>query len=431
MITIKQIRGTADYLGNHLSANDYYLEGETVTGEWWGKLASALGLEGREVKRADFESLRNNLHPVTGEKLRPRISKVRFHDIVVSAPKSYSIVALVGGDEKLIEGFNRSVEKAFGRLEKFAAARDRAGNAYYTEKEIRTGNTVAAVFKHDTSRLLDPQLHTHLVVSNHTFSSEKGEYLALQPKTMMDEAKKWITDQFHRDLATEAEAAGYKVEFAGNRMRMADVSLRLEYKFSKRTQQRRGFEKRYRNLFGQEPSKRRIEHFIKEGKSAANARFRDEYQIRFGKSPSTDLVNDFVKDWRSAKMATTTREVIFKSRRSVLTGTDAEKLDGMVVRARAYRNEIGGEVVSETALRQSADIFEAKQNSTPEHAESTGRARVSAKACRKRNDDRQIAVGRIEAMRRMRRGMAVAQALRGHPMVFIIQQLSALKRRTR
>lgn len=430
MITIKQIRGTADYLGNHLSANDYYSEGETVTGEWWGKLASALGVDGREVNQTDFESLRSNQHPVTGEKLRPRISKVRFHDIVVSAPKSYSIVALVGGDERLIEGFNRSVEKVFGRLEKFAAARDRAGSAYNTEKEIRTGKAVAAVFKHDTSRMLDPQLHTHLVFSNHSLSSEKG-YLALQPKTMMDEAKRWITDQFHRDLAKEAEAAGYRVEFVGNRMRLADVSLRLEYKFSKRTQQRRGFEKRYRNLFGEEPSKKRIEHFIKEGKSAAYARFRDEFQIRFGKPPSTNLVNDFVKDWRSAKMATTTREAILTSRRSVLTGIDVEKLDGMVVRARAYRNVIRDKKISEEPLSQSPDIAEPRHQATAGHAESTGRAKVSAKESRTKDEHLNISIGRIEAMRRMRRGMAVAQALRGHPMVFMIQQLSALKQRTR
>lgn len=430
MITIKQIRGTADYLGNHLSANDYYSEGEKVTGQWWGKLTSALGLESRDVNRTDFESLRNNLHPVTGEKLRPRISKVRFHDTVVSAPKSYSIVALVGGDERLIEGFNRSVEKVFGRLEKFAAARDRAGSAYNTEKEIRTGNAVAAVFKHDTSRMLDPQLHTHLVFSNHSLSSEKG-YLALQPKTMMDEAKRWITDQFHRDLAKEAEAAGYRVDFVGNRMRLADVSLRLEYKFSKRTQQRRGFEKRYRKLFCEEPSKKRVEHFIKEGKSAAYARFRDEYQIKFGKPPSTDLVNDFVKDWRSAKMATTTKETILKSRRSALTGADAEKLDGMVVRARANRNEIKDKRIPEEPLSQSPDIAEPRHQKTVGHVESKRIAKAPEKASKKRDDDRQIAVGRIEAMRRMRRGMAVAQALRGHPMVFMIQQLSALKQRTR
>lgn len=429
MITIKQIRGTGDYLGNHLSANDYYSEGETVIGQWWGKLTSALGLEGREVNRADFESLRNNFHPVTSEKLRPRISKVTFHDIVVSAPKSYSIVALVGGDERLIDGFNRSVKKAFVRLESFTAARDRAGNAYHTEKEIRTANAVAAVFKHDTSRLLDPQLHTHLVFSNHTFSSQKGDYLALQPKTMMDEAKKWITDEFHQDLAKEAVAAGYKVELVENRMRMADVSLRLEYKFSKRTQQRRAFEKRYRKLFGQEPSKKRIEQFIKEGRSAANARFRDEYQSLFGKLPSQEIVKVFVKDWRSAKMATTSREVIEKSRRSTLTNVDAEMLDGMVLKAKAYRNEIKNETVSETPHRHSTDIVEVKHQVTDEQNEKTGKVRASAKDFRKRNEHHQIGIGRIEAMRRMRRGMAVAQALRGHPMVFMIHQLSALKQR--
>lgn len=354
---------------------------------------------------------------------------MRFHDVVVSAPKSYSIVALVGGDEKLIEGFNRSVKKAFERLEKFAAVRDRAGAAYHTEKELRTGNAVAAVFKHDTSRLLDPQLHTHIVISNHSFSPEKGEYLALQPKTMMDEAKNWITDQFHRDLANEAEAAGYKVELVGKRMRIADVSLELEAKFSARTQQRRRFEKRYRNLFAQEPSKKRIEQFIKEGKSASIARFKDEYEIRFRKTPSQDLVNDFVKGWRSAKMATSTKDAVRKSQREALTRHDAEKLDGMVLRARSNRNEI--KETSAQALDQRVnDLSESQRQAVRKHPRST-KKKAEAKEFRKGDEHHLISVGRIEALRRMRRGMAVAQALRGHPMVFMIQQLSALSRRTK
>jgi len=51
-------------------------------------LAEILGLEGKEVTLKDFESLRNNLHPQTGEKLRERSAHVSFHDVVLSVPKS-------------------------------------------------------------------------------------------------------------------------------------------------------------------------------------------------------------------------------------------------------------------------------------------------------------------------------------------------------
>ena len=86
MITCEQIKGGAGYMGRHLSANDYYSEGESVVGHWQGKAAELLGIQGQEVTQDTFEALRSNKHPLTGEKLRPRASKVAFHDTVVSAP---------------------------------------------------------------------------------------------------------------------------------------------------------------------------------------------------------------------------------------------------------------------------------------------------------------------------------------------------------
>lgn len=436
MITIKQIRGGRDYLGNHLSCNDYYSEGEKVVGYWKGELAKMLGLEGKEVTREDFESLRNNLHPQTGEKLRPKTAKVTFHDIVISAPKSYSILALVGGDERLVEGFERAVEKAFKRLEKFAGARDRAGDAYHTENIIRTGNGVAAMFHHTTSRLLDPQLHAHLVFSNHTFVPEKGSYLALQPKMMMDEAKRWITDQFHRDLAKEAIKAGYSAELVDNRLKLP-VGLKLEYKFSKRTRRRRKFEKRYRKLFGHQPDKKRVEQFIKEGKSEAEQRFKDEYHVKFGRWPSKEVVSEFVQDWRSAKMATSTSEEVYLNQRSELTGLDAQKLDGMVSQARKEGREQSEAAPEEQNMEkqdlnavENLAVKESDKQQSGKDAAKTKQTKTRQQKLRDRPDYR-YAVGRMEAMRRMRRGMAVAQAMRGHPMVFMVQQLSVLTRRRR
>jgi len=436
MITIKQIRGGRDYFGNHLSANDYYSEGERVVGHWRGKLAEILGLDGKEVNGEDFESLRNNLHPQTGEKLRPKIAKVTFHDVVVSAPKGYSILALIGGDERLVKGFERAAMKAFNRLEKFAGARDRSGDAYHTEKITRTGNGAAAVFQHTTSRLLDPQLHAHLVFTNHTFVPERGGYLALQPKVMMDEAKRWITDQFHRDLAKEAIKAGYEAELVDNRLKMP-VGLKIEYKFSKRTRQRRKFEKRYRNLFGHQPDKKRIEQFIKEGQGAARGRFKDEYRSKFGRWPSKEVVSEFVRDWRSAKMATSTSEKVYQNQRGELTSLDAQKLDSMVAKARKNSVEKSETVPEEKNtekqdLKANDDIAveETRKQQPAKDPVKAKQGKSRQKKLRQRRDYRH-AVGRMEAIRRMRRGMAVAQALRGHPMVFMVQQLSTLTRQRR
>ncbi len=313
MIKIKQIRGGSDYMKHYLLANDYYSEGEKVSGQWRGRLAEMLGLEGKDVVRDVFEALSKNLHPHTGEKLRPRKSQVTFHDVVISAPKSYSIVALVGKDERLIEGFERASAKAFQRLEKYLSVRDRSGKAYHTENEIRTGNGIGAVFLHDSNRLLEPNLHQHVVLSNHSWCEERGSYFALQPKTMMNESKRWITDQFHRDLAKEAIKAGYKAELVGNRMRLPELGLKTEMTFSQRTVQRRRFERTYRKLFGNEPSKKRIEQFITDAKPVAVKRFKREYEVRFNSIPNNQVVDEFVKHWRPSKMTQSSSEQVYQN----------------------------------------------------------------------------------------------------------------------
>ncbi len=52
------------------------------------------------------------------------------------------------------------------QLQAFASTRVRK-NGQCTDRT--TGNIVAAVFRHDTSRALDPHLHTHCIVFNATF----------------------------------------------------------------------------------------------------------------------------------------------------------------------------------------------------------------------------------------------------------------------
>ena len=70
MFTSAKIRNGSTYLADHLSTNDYYAKGERVTGEWVGKGAESLGLSGK-VRPEDFEALRLNLRPDTGERLTP------------------------------------------------------------------------------------------------------------------------------------------------------------------------------------------------------------------------------------------------------------------------------------------------------------------------------------------------------------------------
>jgi len=59
------------YFKEHLSVGDYYAEGQSVAGQWFGKGAADLGLNGITTSD-EFTRLCDNLHPHTGERLTLR-----------------------------------------------------------------------------------------------------------------------------------------------------------------------------------------------------------------------------------------------------------------------------------------------------------------------------------------------------------------------
>jgi hypothetical protein len=46
MLTIRAMSNGEGYAAKHLAHSDYYAEGETVTGEWFGRGAQLVGLSG-------------------------------------------------------------------------------------------------------------------------------------------------------------------------------------------------------------------------------------------------------------------------------------------------------------------------------------------------------------------------------------------------
>lgn len=176
------------YFAEHLAVGDYYQEGQKVAGEWFGIGAAALGLSGT-MREADFLALCENKSPKTGDCLTQRTNSVRdedgsvaanrriFYDFTFSPPKSVSLVALVAEDKRILEAHSRALQIALGEFETFAATRIRKGKA---DGSRLTGNILAGLFTHDTSRALDPHLHTHCIVFNATFDQTEQRWKALQ-----------------------------------------------------------------------------------------------------------------------------------------------------------------------------------------------------------------------------------------------------------
>ena len=204
---------------------------------WAGKGAADLGLSG-PVDPDVFKAVLEGKVP-GGQRLgRPGKDGGIHHrpgrDLTFSAPKSVSLAALVGGDARVTRAHDRAVGRTLAWVERNAAETRMRDPG--TGRMVRTGEqkTVAATFRHDTSRNLDPQLHTHAVLANMVRGAD-GKW-----RTMANEAlyrrQKLIGMVYRSELARELGGLGYRAEktHADGRFEIAGVSRSVIEAFSTR-----------------------------------------------------------------------------------------------------------------------------------------------------------------------------------------------------
>jgi conjugative relaxase-like TrwC/TraI family protein len=281
MLTIRAMSSGRGYAANHLVHSDYYAEAQRVVGYWHGRGAAELGLTG-EVRDAEFEAIRQGLHPTNGESLRPRQSVDRLsadgavqsrgrhlYDFTISAPKSVSILAAVGGDERLVDAHQRAVDDALTELETAAAARIRIGGA---NDSRLTGNLVLAVYHHDTSRELDPQLHTHAVAGNLTYDGAEGRWKALQASDIYTQ-RAYLTEVYRNALAREVRALGYAIEDRrdgrgrDHGFEIGGVSEEVLRRYSQRSQQRDEAIAAFTSRTGRQPTDNEVAVLVRESRA--------------------------------------------------------------------------------------------------------------------------------------------------------------------
>jgi len=236
------LKNAEEYFEEHLCVGDYYDEGQRVAGEWFGLGAQRLGLAGR-VRADAFLRLCENQHPSSGETLTQRLNTTRteggensanrriFFDFTFSPPKSVSIAGFLGRDERILEAHARAVRSALAEFESFAATRIRVGGA---QSDRLTGNFTAALFTHDTSRALDPHLHTHCIVFNATFDAVENRWKALQNYELL-RARKFAENAYYHEFARELRSFGYRIRnLPRGDFQMEGVPEELCQRFSKR-----------------------------------------------------------------------------------------------------------------------------------------------------------------------------------------------------
>lgn len=221
----------------HLRADDYYARGGEQPGRWAGDGAERLSLRG-PVTQAEFTAALNGVDPKTGEQLVQHGGQGREHsagwDMTFSAPKSVSVLWALSPeqDRSAIEQAHRSaVMAAAGHLEQNAAwaRRGRAGG-------IRepTAGLLMAQFDHHTSREADPQLHTHTFIFN-LAPRRDGTWGAIVSRELYKTQKEAGT-VYRRELASELERLGYRLDREKDGFRVAAIPRDLERQFSKRRQ---------------------------------------------------------------------------------------------------------------------------------------------------------------------------------------------------
>ncbi len=176
MLSVANVR-TASGAANYFAADNYYTRADAErSGQWLGKGAEALGLRG-VIEASQFEAVLKGMLP-DGSRVG---SDNRAHragtDLTFSMPKSWSILALVGGDRRILDAYGAAVRETLAWAEKNLA--ETRMEVRGKERAVATGNLVIGLFQHDTNRNQEPNAHFHAVVANVTQGPD-GKWRALR-----------------------------------------------------------------------------------------------------------------------------------------------------------------------------------------------------------------------------------------------------------
>ncbi len=205
----------AHYYKSEWKQGDYYTSTDDtarVRGHWFGAAAAELGFTG-DVDPQAFATLlegrRSDGTHITAAEHGTGVRRAGW-DFTCSADKSVSVVALALGDERLVDAHNAAVERAVSEMERHVQTRVRRGKSDAAREVQTTGRLAAALFQHESSRNLDPQLHTHCVVFNLT-RRDDGQWRALQERSLFG-VQRLLTAVYRADMAHRLRELGYGVE---------------------------------------------------------------------------------------------------------------------------------------------------------------------------------------------------------------------------
>jgi conjugative relaxase-like TrwC/TraI family protein len=238
MLRVIASRNAKEYFAQSLKREDYYSEGQEVSGGWNGMAAERLGLSGA-VTQADFESLCDNKIPGTDERLtqRNKTNRTVGYDFNFHCPKSVSVAYEFTQDERILDAFKMSVNQTMREIESEIKTRVRKNGA---DENRTTGNMVWAEFVHFTARpvngIPDPHLHAHCYAFNTTWDDVEKKWKAGQFRDVKADAP-YFEAAFHARFSKRLAELGYRIERTAKGWELAGVPQRVLDEFSRRTEQ--------------------------------------------------------------------------------------------------------------------------------------------------------------------------------------------------
>jgi len=143
-------------------------------------------------------------------------------------------MALVGGDARVVDAHDWAVARTLAWFERNVA--ETRMKDPETGRMTRTGGqkTVVATFRHDTSRNLDPALHSHSVIANMVRGAD-GKWRSMANERLY-ESKMLLGALYRNELARGLARLGYGIEktHSDGRFEIAGVSREVVETFSTR-----------------------------------------------------------------------------------------------------------------------------------------------------------------------------------------------------
>lgn len=232
MLSISNVQNSAGAANYYEAKDDYYSATGRESGVWFGSAAAALGLAGA-VNHSAFAELLEGKLPNGSSIHRAAGGHRGGTDLTFSAPKTVSLMALLGGDERVMIAHSIAVNRALQRAQAKAGFRVTVDGVTTHQT---SGNLLVAQFTHELSRACDPQLHTHCVVLNASQRPD-GQWRALDNEPLY-RAKMLLGAIYRAELARELQDLGYEIRVThpDGRFELADFDSQVVRAFSQRSQ---------------------------------------------------------------------------------------------------------------------------------------------------------------------------------------------------